>query len=64
MVGWDIASLLRDPPLPRRGFWQVVMVRFESLAVALREAEKLAARMNAERVYDGDRLVRTIKPSK
>ena len=42
-----------------------VTVRFESLAVALREAEKLAARMNAdERVYDRDRLVKTLKPSK
>jgi hypothetical protein len=33
--------------------------------VALREAEKLAERMKANvRVYDGDKLVETVRPSK
>ena len=40
-----------------------VTVRFEVLAVALCGAEKLATGMNSHvRVYDGDRLVKTVKP--
>jgi len=54
-----------ERPYPAEVSRTSVTVRFESLAVALREAEKLATRMNADvHVYDGDRLAKTIKPSR
>ena len=40
-----------------------ISIRCEALAIALREAERLAVRMKSEvRVYDGSRLVQTVRP--